>query len=682
MALAPDLLFNLKWYLDHNPDVAEALANGDITAPYQHFLDYGKAEGRSSSPLFNVEQYLIDNPDVGEAVENGLITAYDHFIQYGASEGRTPSHLFDAAFYLSQNPDVAAAVEENAMTAIEHFLMYGQSEPRPFSPSIDLGAYLDANPDIEAAVAAGQMSALEHLMLYGASEGRDLGNGVDMSIFADDESFADALAAGDVQGALDRVAEVAPFLPTFVPPENWEAPADTPIPVDFVPPEGTKLVIPPTVVVPPDMELPDTFEPVKPVDPVEPVEPVEPPTTEFTKGVDKLKGTDGKDQAFLAAGEDGATIQSEDSLDGGTGDNKLFIKSGAILKDAAPELANIQKIVNSDINPSAKYLDLSNTEGLQVLETDYSEFTGSGYAFYRGATAETVFSISNVSALPGVAGIHVALRDESNTTVKIALDGNAVGSYIRINATDKVVTAYEIETMDGNDGQVLLAASTQSVTVTGAGNFDLASRGDFGKLVSFDASAVTGNVTIGGKNLGGAGNLYLGENFVVKTGSGVDMIDLSINMASGSVDAGAGDDTIIVSFNTAGLGANWMLTGGEGSDTFIINGYAYRESLITIEDFDVTEEDTLTLDISGPTNFATQTNVDELIEDITDLDDIVNAVWLGFVNSDESDFNAVQFEHSGNTYVVYGEKTTTIKLTGVDLGLSNTNVIGSELVSM
>src|SRR5690606_10907150 len=59
---------------------------------------------------------------------------------------------------------------------------------------------------------------------------------------------------------LDRVAEVAPFLPTFVPPTGWEAPADTPIPVDFVPPEGTKLVIPPTVVVPPDMDLPDTFE--------------------------------------------------------------------------------------------------------------------------------------------------------------------------------------------------------------------------------------------------------------------------------------------------------------------------------------------------------------------------------------------------------------------------------------
>ncbi|NYT60614.1 hypothetical protein H0A65_16985, partial [Alcaligenaceae bacterium] len=261
MALAPDLLFNLKWYLDHNPDVADALESGEITDAYEHFLQYGKTEGRSSSPLFNVEQYLIDNPDVAEAVENGEITAYDHFIQYGASEGRTPSHLFDAAFYLSQNPDVESAVENGDMTAIEHFLLYGQSEPRPFSPSIDLGAYLAANPDIEAAVEAGQMSALEHLMLYGASEGRDLGNGVDMSIFADDATFQDALEAGDVQGALDRVAEVAPFLPTFVPPTGWEAPADTPIPVDFVPPEGTLLVIPPSVVVPPDTELPDTFEP-------------------------------------------------------------------------------------------------------------------------------------------------------------------------------------------------------------------------------------------------------------------------------------------------------------------------------------------------------------------------------------------------------------------------------------
>src|SRR5690606_29684389 len=74
-------------------------------------------------------------------------------------------------------------------------------------------------------------------------------------------------SSGNLQAALERVEEVAPFLPTFVPPPNWVPPADTPIPTDFTPPEGTKLVIPTSVVVPDDQELPDTFEPVSPPEP-------------------------------------------------------------------------------------------------------------------------------------------------------------------------------------------------------------------------------------------------------------------------------------------------------------------------------------------------------------------------------------------------------------------------------
>lgn len=50
------------------------------------------------------------------------------------------------------------------------------------------------------------------------------------------------------------LAQVAPFLPDFEAPQGWEAPADTPIPLDFVPVAGEKLVIPPTVIVPDDSE--------------------------------------------------------------------------------------------------------------------------------------------------------------------------------------------------------------------------------------------------------------------------------------------------------------------------------------------------------------------------------------------------------------------------------------------
>src|SRR5690606_832660 len=91
--------------------------------------------------------------------------------------------------------------------------------------------------------------------------GRDLGNGINLDVFAGDPAFQQAIASGRIEDALERVQDIAPFLPSFQPPAGWQAPADTPIPIDFIPPSGTKLVIPPSVVVPSDTPLPDTFEP-------------------------------------------------------------------------------------------------------------------------------------------------------------------------------------------------------------------------------------------------------------------------------------------------------------------------------------------------------------------------------------------------------------------------------------
>lgn len=257
-------LFDASWYLQRNPDVAAAVALGLISAE-DHFQNYGRYEGRAPGPLFNPNDYLAHNPDVAQAVEAGLISAYDHFIQYGAGESRSPISLFDPDFYLSQNPDVAAAVEAGLITATEHFLLYGQGEPRQINPFINLRAYLGANPDIAEAADQGTISPLTHLLTHGAAEGRDLGNGINLGVFANDPAFQQAVERGDLQGALERMEDVAPFLPSFEPPAGWEPAPDTPIPLDFTPPDGTKLVIPPSVIVPDDIELPDDiFEPVEP----------------------------------------------------------------------------------------------------------------------------------------------------------------------------------------------------------------------------------------------------------------------------------------------------------------------------------------------------------------------------------------------------------------------------------
>src|SRR5690606_13592901 len=192
----------------------------------------------------------------------GLTTDYDRFVSYGLSENRDPFAGFVSEFYLSQSPDVAAAVRSGVTTAVQHFMTYGQHETRPFTPHLDMQQYLDANPDVRAAVEAGFITAMGHFMTHGITEGRDLGNGINLGMFANDPVFTEALASGNFAGALERVGEVAPFIPSFERPAGWSPAADTPIPTDFVPPVGLQLQIPTEVSIPPGTKLPDSFAPV------------------------------------------------------------------------------------------------------------------------------------------------------------------------------------------------------------------------------------------------------------------------------------------------------------------------------------------------------------------------------------------------------------------------------------
>lgn len=145
-------------------------------------------------------------------------------------------------------------------------MLYGQFEPRPINPAIDLGKYLNANPDVANAVANGLTNVFDHLTQHGVNEGRNLGNGISLSDFSNDPAFAQALGNSNVVAALGRVADVAPFIPTFERPAGWAPPAGTLIPVDFVPPAGSgiSLVVPPDVVVPTGFVLPPVFQPVQP----------------------------------------------------------------------------------------------------------------------------------------------------------------------------------------------------------------------------------------------------------------------------------------------------------------------------------------------------------------------------------------------------------------------------------
>ena len=78
--LNPNALFDTRYYLVHNPDVAAAHVD-----PLLHFETFGWKEGRDPSAVFNTQKYLAAYTDVRAANVDPLL----HYIQHGQAEGRT-----------------------------------------------------------------------------------------------------------------------------------------------------------------------------------------------------------------------------------------------------------------------------------------------------------------------------------------------------------------------------------------------------------------------------------------------------------------------------------------------------------------------------------------------------------------------------------------------------------------
>jgi hypothetical protein len=81
------------WYLTEYPDIAEAVAAGEVKSARHHFIDSGYFEGRLPAPLeIDEAWYLGEYPDVAEGIERGEIqSARQHYLEHGYEEGRWPA---------------------------------------------------------------------------------------------------------------------------------------------------------------------------------------------------------------------------------------------------------------------------------------------------------------------------------------------------------------------------------------------------------------------------------------------------------------------------------------------------------------------------------------------------------------------------------------------------------------
>jgi hypothetical protein len=87
--------FNEAWYLQHYPDIAEAIGQGLIASAREHFINDGYFEGRLPFPIRVDEAwYLQQNEGVADYVERGLLeSGQQHFDENGYREGRLPFGL-------------------------------------------------------------------------------------------------------------------------------------------------------------------------------------------------------------------------------------------------------------------------------------------------------------------------------------------------------------------------------------------------------------------------------------------------------------------------------------------------------------------------------------------------------------------------------------------------------------
>jgi glycosyltransferase involved in cell wall biosynthesis len=90
LARKPYQEFDIEYYLDRTPSLEES----DLF-PWQHYVYYGAAEGKTPLPLFDPHFYRADNPDISSR----CMDLFSHYMAGDNAEITRPSEWFDPVFY-------------------------------------------------------------------------------------------------------------------------------------------------------------------------------------------------------------------------------------------------------------------------------------------------------------------------------------------------------------------------------------------------------------------------------------------------------------------------------------------------------------------------------------------------------------------------------------------------------
>ena len=169
-------LYDFEYYCMANEDVAIAL-NYDEDKMYEHWLNFGMAEGRNASMVFNAKYYLEVNPSVKAEVGEDYVAAYEHFVTTGLLEGLESSPVFSVKYYLQANQDVARVFGNDYIKVANHFNQNALAEGRSGSGNFDYTVYKNCNTDVLELYGDEIKGYYIHYINHGRAEGRTAGLG-------------------------------------------------------------------------------------------------------------------------------------------------------------------------------------------------------------------------------------------------------------------------------------------------------------------------------------------------------------------------------------------------------------------------------------------------------------------------------------------------------------------------
>ena len=157
-------LFDVDYYLAHNPDVAETGVD-----PLVHFMTIGWIEGRDPSPEFSVNYYLRNNKDVAASGTNPLA----HHLKVRDRETWRASETVEGAKMLAVFEE-GGALHTHLHEAMELDPMVGfpRGRIRHSSPTRTLGPLTDMVEDLRRQLAAQRYDyvvAVPHIRMSGAA---------------------------------------------------------------------------------------------------------------------------------------------------------------------------------------------------------------------------------------------------------------------------------------------------------------------------------------------------------------------------------------------------------------------------------------------------------------------------------------------------------------------------------